>query len=156
MIIMPPRLEGLDADVLVVGAGMAGLTAATELRERGLRVLVLDKGRGVGGRLATRRIGEATFDHGAQFITTRDGRFAAAVDRWRQAGAVAEWCRGFAGHGDGHPRWRGSPAMSAVAKHLAQGLEINLETQVVAVRGAEGRWIAETTTGTQIRSSSSS
>ena len=85
MITMPTRREGLNADVLVIGAGMAGLTAATELRSRGLRVLMLDKGRGVGGRLASRRIGEATFDHGAQFITARDRRFAAAMHRWRQA-----------------------------------------------------------------------
>ena len=57
-----------DADVLVVGAGMAGVTAAAELRRAGRRVLVLDKGRAVGGRLASRGVGAATFDHGAQFI----------------------------------------------------------------------------------------
>ena len=66
------------ADVLVVGAGMAGLTAASELQQTNLNVLIIDKGRGVGGRLASRRIGPATFDHGAQFMTARDPRFAAA------------------------------------------------------------------------------
>ncbi len=154
MIIMPPRLEGLDADVLVIGAGMAGLTAATELRRTGLRVLVLDKGRGVGGRLASRRIGGATFDHGAQFLTARDRRFADVMRRWQQAGVVEEWCRGFAEREDGHPRWRGTPTMTAVAKHLAKGLAINLETHVVALRCAEGRWSAETKTGAQVRSRS--
>jgi predicted NAD/FAD-dependent oxidoreductase len=53
-------------DVLVIGAGMAGVMAATELTRSGARVLVLDKGRSVGGRLASRRISEATFDHGAR------------------------------------------------------------------------------------------
>jgi predicted NAD/FAD-dependent oxidoreductase len=134
-------------DVLVIGAGMAGLIAAVELQRAGRRVLVFDKGRGVGGRLASRRIDRATFDHGAQFITTRDPRFAAVLERGRQNGAMEEWCRGFAGSVDGHARWRGKPAMSAVAKHLAIGLDLLLETQVVALRRADDRWRAETATG---------
>lgn len=134
-------------DVLVIGAGMAGLMAAAQLQRAGRRVLVLDKGRGVGGRLASRRIDGATFDHGAQFITTRDPRFAAVIEQGRQNGAMEEWSRGFAGSSDGHARWRGKPAMSAVAKHLALGLDLLLETPVAALRRAGDRWRAETTTG---------
>jgi len=62
-------------DVLVIGAGISGLLCATQLQAAGLSTLVLDKGRGVGGRMATRRIGDTTFDHGAQFFTVRDARF---------------------------------------------------------------------------------
>lgn len=51
-------------DILVLGAGMCGLGAATSLREMGHRMVVLDKSRGVGGRLAGRRFGGATFDMG--------------------------------------------------------------------------------------------
>jgi predicted NAD/FAD-dependent oxidoreductase len=138
---------GQNTEVLIIGAGMAGLMAARELQRAGRRVLVLDKGRGVGGRLASRRIGGATFDHGAQFITTRDPRFAAVLEQGRQNGSVEEWCRGFAGGVDGHARWRGKPAMSAVAKHLARGLDLHLEIAVVALRRAEDRWRVETTTG---------
>ena len=136
-----------STDVLIIGAGMAGLTAAAELQRAGLRVLVLDKGRGVGGRLASRRIDGATFDHGAQFITTRNPRFAAVLEQGRQNGAMEEWCRGFAGAADGQARWRGKPAMSAVAKHLAAGLNLHLETPVAELRRAGDRWRAETTTG---------
>ncbi|MSO32728.1 MAG: FAD-dependent oxidoreductase, partial [Ilumatobacteraceae bacterium] len=57
--------------VVVVGAGIAGLTAARALSHAGHSVIVLDKGRSVGGRMATRRIGDATVDHGAQFFTVR-------------------------------------------------------------------------------------
>lgn len=74
-----------NTDVLVIGAGMAGLTAAMALRRAGRSVHVLDKGRGVGGRMASRRIGDATFDHGAQFITARDPRFVAAIGEWEQS-----------------------------------------------------------------------
>lgn len=135
------------ADVLVIGAGMAGLIAATELQRSGRRVLVLDKGRGVGGRMASRRIEGATFDHGAQFITTRDPRFAAVLEQGRRDGTVEEWCRGFAGGMDGHTRWRGKPAMSALPKHLALELNLHLEVSVVALRRAGDRWRVETTQG---------
>ena len=57
------------ADVLIVGAGMSGMAAASDLVRAGRKVLVVDKGRGIGGRMATRRVGDAVFDHGAQFIT---------------------------------------------------------------------------------------
>ena len=57
--------------VAIVGAGLAGLMAGRTLAEAGHEVVLLDKGRSPGGRLATRRIGEATLDHGAQFFTVR-------------------------------------------------------------------------------------
>ena len=110
--------------MLVVGAGMAGLSAATALQQGGRRAVVIDKGRGVGGRMATRRIGAATFDHGAQFVTARDPRFGDLLGKARTAGAALEWCRGFTADADGHTRWRGTPGMSSLAKHWALGLEI--------------------------------
>lgn len=135
------------ADVLVIGAGMAGLTAAVELQGAGRRVLVLDKGRGLGGRMASRRIGGATFDHGAQFITSHQPRFTAVLEQGRRSGAVREWGRGFTGRADGPVHWCGQPTMSAVAKHLALGLDYHLETRVVALHRVGNRWRAETTTG---------
>ena len=136
-----------NADVLVIGAGMSGLTAAGELQRAGRCVRVLEKGRGVGGRLASRRIGEATFDHGAQFITARDPRFTGVMEQWRQTGVVKEWCRGFTENADGHARWRGNPTMTSVAKDLARSLDVVLEKQVLALRCSQGRWIAETKSG---------
>ena len=60
--------------VTVIGAGLAGLIAAQQLHNNGHDVVVLDKGKSPGGRLATRRIGDATLDHGAQFFTVRELR----------------------------------------------------------------------------------
>ena len=63
-------------------------------------VVVLDKGRGVGGRMATRRIGEATLDHGAQFFTTHTAEFASVVAGWVAAGVAVPWFAGRVGpHG---------------------------------------------------------
>ena len=108
----------------IIGAGLAGLMAARELLSAGHEVVLFDKGRSPGGRLATRRIGDATVDHGAQFFTVRSERFRQEVDRWLDAGVVAEWCRGFGVAGDGHPRYVGRRGMNSIAKHLAVGLDV--------------------------------
>lgn len=118
--------------VIVVGAGIAGLMAAHELVSAGHQVTVFDKGRGVGGRLATRRIGEGTLDHGAQFFTVRDDGFAARVDAWQRQGVVHEWCRGFSDN-DGHPRYVGTRGMSGIAKHLAGGIDVRLNSLVFSL-----------------------
>lgn len=134
-------------DVLIIGTGVSGLIAARDLQSAGRSVLLLDKGRGLGGRLASRRMGAATFDHGAQFITSRDARFEKILNQGAEAGMMTKWCRGFSTEADGHTRWRGQPAMTAVAKYLAQGLEIRMEKQVVALRRAGGRYSVETNNG---------
>ena len=78
------------------GAGLSGLLAARALAADGHEVVVLDKGRCPGGRLATRRIGGATLDHGAQFFTVRVGRLRRpGRRRGRPTGWSYEWCRGF-------------------------------------------------------------
>ena len=51
--------------VAVIGAGLAGLTAAARIAAGGAAVTVYDKSRGLGGRLATRRSPQGSFDHGA-------------------------------------------------------------------------------------------
>lgn len=119
--------------VTVIGAGLSGLVAARELSSNGHFVVVLDKGRGVGGRLATRRIGEAVFDHGAQFFTVRDAAFQSIVDDWLSAGAVRVWCRGFGTEQDGYPRYVGTTGMTAIAKHMAHGLDIRTSSLVFSV-----------------------
>ncbi len=133
---------------VVVGAGISGLLAARELQAEGWRVTILDKGRGVGGRMAARRIGEGNFDHGAQFFTVRGERFAGLVEGWLAAGAAEEWARGFADatgerNEDGYPRYRGSEGMTSIPKHLARGLDVHTgERAVRAEHGGEGWEVA--------------
>ncbi len=122
-------------DVIIIGAGLSGLTAAERLAANGRSVLVVDKGRSVGGRLATRRIGSAVLDHGAQFFTARSELFQAAVDDWMEAGVVEEWCRGFDQH-DGYPRYRTADGMNQLAKHLKNGLEAPSVEGAEATRGS--------------------
>ena len=85
-------------DILIIGAGLAGLSAASDLQQAGHNVMLVDKGRGLGGRLAGRRIGEASFDHGAQFMTARGPRFQKTVAEWIEAGIAEEWYSSYPGH----------------------------------------------------------
>jgi len=127
--------------VAIVGAGLAGLMAARPLAAAGHDVVLLDKGRSPGGRLATRRVGDAVVDHGAQFFTVRSDAFAASVDAWRRDGLVTEWCRGFGAEPDGHPRYAVRGGMNALAKHLARGLDVRCSTMAFAIRPAtDGGW----------------
>lgn len=125
--------------VVVIGAGLTGLVAARTLADQH-DVIVLDKGRSVGGRLATRRIGTATLDHGAQFFTVRGARLQAQADDWLARGVARVWCNGFAGNDDGYPRWCGSTGMNSLAKDLAVGLDCRLEQMVFTVRQTEDGW----------------
>ncbi|MEI7972507.1 MAG: FAD-dependent oxidoreductase, partial [Actinomycetota bacterium] len=126
--------------VVVIGAGLAGLMAAQQLHNNGHSVVVLDKGKSSGGRLATRRIGDATLDHGAQFFTVREPEFEHHVQQWVQAGIVREWCKGFSAQ-DGHPRYIGTHGMSGIAKHLAQGVDVRCNTFVFEVtRNEDTSW----------------
>lgn len=130
---------------LIVGAGMSGLMAANLLQDAGQQVTVLDKGRGVGGRMSTRRFGGATFDHGAQYFTVRDERFRAYVEHWLGAGVIAEWSKGFpSAEGEKssgkYPRYRGAEGMTQAAKALAQRVPVQLSTQVTQIDCEDGRW----------------
>jgi len=141
--------------VAVVGAGLSGLTCARELADPALEVRVFDKARGPGGRMSTRRAGDLRFDHGAQYFTVRDARFATAVDSWRRQGIVAPWTGRIAVVDGGTvscdtrqvPRYVGVPGMSAVCRHLAQDLHVSYDNRIEsleregdiwALKGADG------------------
>lgn len=131
--------------ILIVGAGIAGLSAGRQLQAAGWRVTILDKGRGVGGRMATRRFEGGVFDHGAQFFTVRDTRFQQMVDQWLANGSAIEWSKGFPDHAtpstpSGHPRYRGVAGMTNIPKDLAKNLDIRLSTQVNQISLVDGQW----------------
>ncbi len=125
----------------IVGAGLAGLSAGTELAKAGHTVTMFDKGRGPGGRMATRRAqtdaGEAQFDHGAQYFTVRDAQFAAQVEQWAAAGHAALWPAA----GDG--AWVGTPAMNAPIKALATHLDVQWNARVEAIERDQNGWILQ-------------
>ncbi len=68
------------ADVLVVGAGLAGLACARELEARGFTVRVLEAGDAVGGRIRTDHVDGFTLDRGFQVLNTAYPELRRIVD----------------------------------------------------------------------------
>ncbi len=121
--------------VVVIGAGIAGLACARRLAQAGVPTLVLDKGRGIGGRVATRRAEGMQFDHGAQYVTAREEGFVALLRDLAAQGAVAPWA-----DGTGRSHNVGTPGMSALAKALGTGLDVRQNALVSRVQPVAGGW----------------
>ena len=142
---------------LIIGGGMAGLMAATVLKRHGLDVTVLDKGRGIGGRLATRRLTyseeiEGVFDYGAQYFTVSDREFQGWVDEWLAEGVITEWSQGFVEESgsfksSNNPCYRGSKSNRSLAQYLAQSLTVHTNTHVTRLSWQDDHWQVQTQTG---------
>ncbi|MGL6040325.1 MAG: NAD(P)/FAD-dependent oxidoreductase [Deefgea sp.] len=134
-------------DVIIIGAGMAGLSAAQQLRVAGKDVLVLEKSRGVGGRMATRRSDAGQWDHGAQYFTARSAPFRRQVAHWLRANVVSRWHAPiYAWDGQTlktsspQQRFVGSPTMNAPLRAMAVQLDIELSAQVSSISRSSGAW----------------
>jgi len=155
--------------VAVVGGGVAGLACARAVSDAGHAVTVFDAG---GGRVATRRESvpgrpgdqpaehggvrtasherDARFDHGAQYFTVRDERFARWVRAWWHERVVAEWKPRLMTFGErARPerpveedvaRLVAVPGMGALVERLAQDLDVRRGVRVAALSRAGGRW----------------
>jgi renalase len=134
-----------QADVIVIGAGLSGLVAARKLNAGGCRVVVLEKGSEVGGRLATRRIDDAVFDHGGQYFTVLDPAFDHLVQDWLERGIVRLWATGFTLPDgtlkrDGQERFCGVSGMSVITRHLAGELDVRLNAAIAHVAAESNEW----------------
>lgn len=144
--------------VAVIGAGVAGVACAGELAAAGVEVRLFDKGRGLGGRLSTRRAEPWHFDHGAQYFTVRAPAFAAQASRWLEAGAVQPWTGRLvvlrAGTvellSSGETRYVGVPGMNAMIRHAVRDLDLRVSVQVAPPEREAGAWHLRDTGGASL------
>ena len=124
----------------VIGAGIAGGYLGSALGQLGHEVVVFEKSRGFGGRLATRRGDGVQFDHGAPFFTARTPLFKALLAE--HASSVVEWTPRVTTLSPGvksykrdwfEPHYIGAPAMGALAQSLLATSEVQFEREVGAV-----------------------
>ncbi len=144
----PARWAGMAAahhDILIIGAGMAGLSCARHLADMGLAPALIDKGRGPGGRMATRRVtiagADVSFDHGAQYFTARDPSFCALVGDWQASGVVARWPEA------GDDAFVGTPGMNGPLKAMAQGLSVRWGVRALNLTREHAGWRVTTDAG---------
>lgn len=129
---------GSGSDLLVVGAGISGVTAAQSAIEAGSRVKVVDRGRRIGGRMASRRLRETgtaqdgrVVDYGASYFTVSDPDFRAVVESMVDVGVVRAWTDTFHVHNEGSMvgvktgpiRYAAPGGLRTIVEHLARDIE---------------------------------
>ena len=123
----------------IIGAGMAGLACATRLAAAGCEVRLFDKGRRLGGRMASKSLSagghDFAFDYGAQYLTARDPAFLVQATDWEGAGIIARWPAA------GEDAWVGVPSMAAIVAHMAEKQDVRWSTHIRAVERDAAGWI---------------
>ena len=136
--------------IAIIGAGLSGLTAANKLKNHA-EITIFEKALSVGGRMSNRRAEPYFFDHGAQYFSVKTDEFKAFIAPMVNDGIVKSWNARFAEikgrtiirerrWDDGYPHYVGVPNMSSIAKHLSDGIKIELETRVHSISKKLGKW----------------
>lgn len=146
--------------IAIIGAGLSGLTIANKLKNNA-NIIIFEKARGVGGRLATRRAEPYVFDHGAQFFKAKTNEFKSFIDPMIKGGVLKVWEARFAEIDNSRiiskrqwsaddPHYVGVSGMSAMAKFLSQDLTIQLQTRVSSIKKYQDKWIIQDTQGANL------
>jgi renalase len=136
-------------DIAVIGAGLAGLVCARQLQQAGYSVIVVEKSRGLGGRVATRRLHGTCADHGARYLEDQGYLSQQLIEALGDRQILHRWLTTIHRPGQdallhpvaASPGYVASAGITAIAKFLATGLEIWRGQRVQAIAPAlDGLW----------------
>lgn len=129
----------------VVGAGIAGIACATAAAARGVDVRVVDRGRAIGGRMASRTLRDTgtpwdgrVVDIGASYFTARDQAFTSVIDRLIARGVVRPWTdafhvagpEGIIGVRSGPMRYAAAGGLRSVVEAMRDDAGLTVQSQV--------------------------
>ena len=140
-------MQTRKVDIVVIGAGIAGLSFARAMKQHGREVLILERSRAVGGRCATWRHADMALDYGVPFLHARSPLFWHTVDQLLGADVLSGWPQRVQGYGHTcqpraldpgvrHAALRGG--LNTLAKKLAEGIEILRESEVTNIKTIHG------------------
>lgn len=144
-----------SVDTLVVGCGVAGLAAARALKTRGVSVAVVEKARGTGGRLSSKRIKDVdgnpvAFDLGCTSFIAETAEFNSFIATCQQQGVVEAWYHtdklkdgassAFGNTSFGQTHYVGVPRNSAFTRFMADGLDCYFCHRVESLQRIDGEW----------------
>jgi renalase len=139
--------EHCVVNIAIIGAGMAGLACAQQLQTAGHQVTIFEKSRGLGGRVATRRLHDTWMDHGVRYLEPQGPYSAALLEALRDRQIVDLWERSIAPAATEpfapemtQPRYVAPQGLTAVAKFMAQGLMIHRCQRVTAIVPTPQTW----------------
>lgn len=140
-------------DIAIIGAGLAGLTCAQQLHQAGYHVIVLEKSRGVGGRVATRRLQDIYIDHGVRCLEPQGKILRQLIDSLEGRGILKVWTNTISElksdpsesailsppHSSPLQPYIAPAGMTAVAKFLATNLDIRRNCRVQMIKPTEAQ-----------------
>jgi renalase len=136
-------------EVAVIGAGIAGLTCARKLQQAGKSVVLIDKSRGLGGRLATRRLAGTHADHGVCYLQAKSDRFQQWIDELVSVGILRVWTTeihrlaadGSLQSSTKSANYYAAPlGATSIAKYLGRDLEIIGDKLITAIESIDNGW----------------
>ena len=129
-------------DVIVVGAGLSGLVCAQALHQSGLQVCVLEKARGTGGRLSSKRltVGESniSYDLGASLVQSSHDTFEDWLLQLEKEGALLPHLH------NGQSAWVAPSRNSMLTRHLSRDLTVHFGQKVSGIKYENGVWTVST------------
>lgn len=122
-------------DYTIVGSGITGLTLASNIKKTfpNLKIIVLEKSKGCGGRIATRRINESRFDHGLQFIEKSD-LTEKWIENWKSENIIQRFVI------DSSEKFCAISGVTQLTKNLASSLNIKYEFKVFSLKLNSRYW----------------